>query len=550
MRFGKLPCSTDQILAHTIQCDDGRIFKKGRILTAADAEYLVANGHPVVWATEREHFDEIPENDAAFALSIATAGLGILLPGPVHGRCNLLADHAGLVLVDADGVHAANSITSEITLATVPNYQPVVRKQLVATIKIVPLAIEMKHIHAYQRLCIHRVPSGLVRVLRFVPRKIGLILTRTPGFSESLLNKASAAERIRAERLGSHIEAERRCLHDHEAIAQNLTELCELDCHPILVLGASAIADIADEVPLALEQLGGTVVRWGMPVDPGNLLLLGELSGRSVIGVPGCARSLRRSGYDFVLERLCVGLPVQSDDLAKMGAGGLLQETPERPTPREQPPEQPPAICAPQVAALVLAAGSAERMQGSNKLLAPLEEKPVICHVVDELLKTSARPIVVVTGHPDSEHALRAALGDRPVQFVANPNFADGLSSSLRVGLGQLDSRVHGALICLGDMPRVSQQHLEMLMGAFDPEDRRAVVVPTFAGKRGNPVLFSSQFFPALRELSGDQGAKELLSSPGLGQVTCRVPMPDDAVLQDIDTPKDLQTMQQAHAPG
>ncbi len=200
--------------------------------------------------------------------------------------------------------------------------------------------------------------------------------------------------------------------------------------------------------------------------------------------------------------------------------------------------------CLPQVAAVVLAAGRSERMQDRNKLLARLDGKPLVCHVVDALLDTAVRPIVVVTGHQAEE--VRAALAERPVVFVHNPDFAAGLSTSLRVGLGPLDSRIDGALICLGDMPRVRAEHIEALLGAFEPEDGREVVLPTFGGRRGNPVLWAARFFPAIRELSGDLGARELLTR--YADSTCTVPMPDDGITVDVDTPEALRALTKPRA--
>jgi molybdenum cofactor cytidylyltransferase len=183
-------------------------------------------------------------------------------------------------------------------------------------------------------------------------------------------------------------------------------------------------------------------------------------------------------------------------------------------------------------------------MGASNKLLERLDGKPLVCHTVDELLQTGVRPIVVVTGH-QSEN-VRAALSGRQVVFVDNPQFADGLSSSLRVGLAQLDSSIDGALICLGDMPKVRREHIESLLGAFEPSDGREITVPTFAGRRGNPVLWAARYFPMMKELSGDLGARELQKR--FVDRVCLVPMPDDAVTIDVDTKEALDSLRSVGA--
>jgi molybdenum cofactor cytidylyltransferase len=186
----------------------------------------------------------------------------------------------------------------------------------------------------------------------------------------------------------------------------------------------------------------------------------------------------------------------------------------------------------------VLAAGRSSRM-GSNKLLAEVAGRPMVTHVVDAALASQARPVVVVTGNEAERVA--AALGDRPVQRVHNPDFAAGISGSLKAGLRALGDEVDGALICLADMPRLGAATLDRLIAAFNPVEGRAICVPTWNGKRGNPVLWSRRFFPAMAELAGDVGARHLIGEHA--DLVCEVAMADDAVLLDIDTPEALASL-------
>lgn len=534
MKFGRLAVAEGLLVAHTLRLADGTVFKKGRRLDAADVAHLEQDGVAELWAAQLAA-EDVEEDRAAATVAQAVGGLGTQPASASTGRCNVHAVVSGLVVVDAEAVRALNRLDPELTLATLPPYAVVQAGDMVATIKIIPFAVAESVVTAAVRLASPSSPESraVIQVVPFVPRRIGLILTRTPGFSERILDRAAAAQRVRAQRLGSAITEIRRCPHEQAAVAAAISDLVQHQCSPILVLGASAIVDRRDVIPAALEQAGGSVVHLGMPVDPGNLLLLGSLGDAKVLGVPGCARSLRRSGFDFVLERLCAGLSVTASDIMDLGLGGLLHEVPWRPAPRAEP------VLPPQVAAVVLAAGRSSRMLDRNKLLELIDGKPLICHVVDALRETAVSPIIVVVGHQAEQ--VRAALADRPVVFAENPHFADGLSTSLRVGLAQLDSSTDGALICLGDMPRVRAEHLEALIGAFEPADGREVVVPTFAGQRGNPVLWAARYFPAMRELHGDQGARDLLSR--YASVVCTVPMPDDGTVLDVDTPDALRAL-------
>ena len=113
--------------------------------------------------------------------------------------------------------------------------------------------------------------------------------------------------------------------------------LSEAPGEMVLILTGSATSDIADTAPAALVAAGGGVIHYGMPVDPGNLLFLGDLAGKPVIGLPGCARSPALNGADWVLERLICGISVSADDIMGWGVGGLLKEIPERGHPRRTP---------------------------------------------------------------------------------------------------------------------------------------------------------------------------------------------------------------------
>ncbi len=324
MRFGRLLVSEGLLLAHTLRLSDGAVFKKGRCLDGADVEQLRREGIDSVWAAALAP-DDLDEDRAAEQLARAVAGEGTQPAAASTGRCNLHAAESGLLVLVADAVSRLNHVSPELTLATLPPFAVVRPGTLVATIKVIPFAVPQALLDAVREIARPSAPQAgaLIRVVPFVPRRLGLILTRTPGLPESILDRAAAAQRVRADRLGSVISEERRCVHDKDAVAAALAELTGCGCSPILVLGASAIVDRRDVIPAAIEQAGGEVVHLGMPVDPGNLLLLGRLGEASVLGVPGCARSLRRSGFDFVLERLCAGLAVTASDIMDLGVGGI-----------------------------------------------------------------------------------------------------------------------------------------------------------------------------------------------------------------------------------
>lgn len=533
MELGSIPLSEalGAVVAHTLRLGNARVLKKGSVLGAGDVDALRDAGYTEIIAA-RLGAEDLPEDEAATLVAASVAGPGVRLAEAATGRCNLHAEGAGLLRIDREAADRLNLIDEAVTLATIPPMTPVRAGDLIGTVKIIPFAAPRAVVDACAA-----VGRGAVRVEAFRPWAAGLVLTRLPGVKESVLDRAAGAQRVRAERLGGQIAREIRCAHDAGAVAAAITELVGAGLSPVLLLGASAIVDRRDVLPSAVERAGGTIVHVGMPVDPGNLLMLARHRAVPIVGVPGCARSLDRSGFDMVLERLAAGLPVTRADLMTMGVGGLLVETPARPFPRKG--DGPSIAPEPAIAAIVLAAGRSSRMGEENKLLAEVDGAPMVTHAVDALLATSVRPVVVVTGHEAG--AVRAALAGRDVIFAHNPRFAEGMSTSLRAGLAQLGEDIEGAIIALGDMPRVRPAHIEALAGAFDPAGGRAICVPTWERRRGNPVLFARRFFPEMRLIEGDTGARALLEKHP--ETVCHVPMPDRGVTLDVDTPEALAAL-------
>ncbi len=524
MKFGPIAVAeaAGAILAHTTRAE-GRVLKKGRVLSDDDAAALAAAGLREVIAARLEP-DDLAEDAAAAEVAASLAGAGLSV-APAHtGRANVHAAAGGVVLLDPAAIAAANAIDEAITVATVLPYAAVRAGDMVATVKIIPFAVPAVAVAAAATAA-----RGAIALRPWCGGRGALVLTRFADTADRVLDRAADAQRARLARCGATLASVEHVPHDTGAVADAIARARVAELDPILVLGASAIVDRRDVIPAALERAGGEIVRLGMPVDPGNLLLLGRLRGATVLGVPGCARSLRRSGFDAVLERACAGVPVAGADLAAMGIGGLLDEISVRPSPRDLAVREPDE---PRVAAIVLAAGRASRM-GSNKLLAELDDVPIVRRTVAAALASRARPVVVVTGHEAA--AVREALAGLDVVFAHNPSFAEGMSTSLRAGLAAAGT-ADAALVCLGDMPRLAAHHLDAVIAAHGGGE--AIVVPTFDKKRGNPVLWPRRYFAEIAALSGDVGARALIDR--YAEHVAFLPIDDPAILVDVDTPEAL----------
>lgn len=331
MRFGPVPPQEAKgaILAHSHKI--GRVtFKKGRVLSGDDVAVLVAAGAQSVTVARLEEGD-VGEDAAATRLARALvpdpAAAHLRLTKATTGRVNLNAVGPGIVSVDADAVLRLNSILPEITLATLSPQTRVGKGLLVGTVKIISYAVPEAALVA---AC--EAARGAVSVRPVVLRDAALIMTEVEGQKPSLNEKGREAMEGRLRALGMSLSQVVVVPHKTDAIAAALTDV---RADLALILTGSATSDIHDTAPQAVRAAGGVVHRFGMPVDPGNLLFIGEHGGRPVIGLPGCARSPALNGADFVLEQVVCGAAPSGADIAAMGVGGLLKEIPSRPRPRE-----------------------------------------------------------------------------------------------------------------------------------------------------------------------------------------------------------------------
>lgn len=300
------------LLAHSVMLG-GRRVAKGTMLTGA---LLALANAPL--AVVRLEAGDVPEADAAAALGAALAGNGVRALPPVHGRVNLAATRDGLLDFDAAALLAVNLADEALTVATLMPRFPVRAGDVVATVKVIPFAAPEKALAA---ACQAAKPL-LVRPWR--GGEAVLIATHGDAPNAKLAAKTAAVTAERLGRLGMTMRAAGPVAHEADALAAALRACAGAAL--VMVAGASATTDRADVTPEAIRRAGGTVARVGMPADPGNLLVLGDLGGMPVLGLPGCARSPARNGLDLVLERLAAGLDVSAADVAAMGVGGLLAE--------------------------------------------------------------------------------------------------------------------------------------------------------------------------------------------------------------------------------
>ena len=334
MRFGPVPIEEAEgsVAAHGVQAQSAEgtsvALRKGDTVTADHVRALARAGIRSVVVARLDPGD-IGENPAARRLAEAVAGPGLWIERAFTGRANLFAETGGILLVDADAVERINAVDERLTLATLPPFRAVEAGEMVGTVKVIPFALEGEVLDT----AVAAFSSPPLRLSPYRARRIGVVSTLLPGFKASVVAKTLRVLEDRLAPTGSTIGEDVRVPHEAQALAEALQRLTA--SHDMLIVyGASAIADRRDVIPAAVERAGGTVDHLGMPVDPGNLLMMGRLDGRPVLGAPGCARSPKENGFDWVLQRLLADVPVAPADIRRLGAGGLLMEIVSRPQPR------------------------------------------------------------------------------------------------------------------------------------------------------------------------------------------------------------------------
>ncbi len=327
------------ILGHNVHDDSGRrVLRKGRALGEAELLLLSDLGRDSVFAARLEPGD-VDEDEAARRVSEAVAGAGLTRRGSTTGRVNFHARELGVLRVDAEAVERINDCEG-VTLATLANHSVARAGKMVATTKILPYALPERTVAAAERVA----AAPVIRVDRLAPRRVGLIVSGAAAKGQSagrerLVRGFEAAFRQRIELLNAELSEVRfvplRGDRGVEGLSLAAARLAP-DVDLVVLAGETAIQDRRDLAPSAIEAAGGSVICYGAPVDPGNLLLLAELDGTPVLGAPGCARSPKRNIVDLVLPRLLVGDRLTRRDITSLGHGGLLEDVPERPLPRRR----------------------------------------------------------------------------------------------------------------------------------------------------------------------------------------------------------------------
>jgi len=515
-------------LAHSQKTPQGRI-PKGSQIDAALIEQLLASGITRITVAKLDT-DDVHEDEAAQQIAQAVCGQGTRIAAARAGRVNLYSKVEGLCEITAETIVRANSIDEAITIATVAPNQWLPSGKMLATIKIIPYAVRARKIAKVIAI----LAENPISVAQPFTHKAALIQTFLPSIKNSVLDKTRDGTELRLQQRKAQLVFEHRCEHTVAAVTDSLREALDKSLNWLLITGASAVSDREDVIPASIIDVGGTIDRYGLAVDPGNLLLLAHIGSLTVVGLPGCARSSRYNGLDYVLDRLACRVPITEHWINSLSVGGLMTEIADRPRPRVTIANKP------EVGGLLLAAGTSSRAGALNKLLHPYRGATLVEHAATSLKNSNVTRIVAVTGF---EHErLSAMLTSSRIECHHNLAYHSGMASSLAAGVSKLIES-DAIIVCLGDMPHVSTQVINQLIDAFSEHKKHhSLFIPTYHGTPGNPVLISRVFFDTLLTLEGDTGArflvKEYPDKVHLVNVDCK------GIHQDYDTKADLLSLE------
>ena len=524
--------SQGSILAQSYNLSERKLSKGTRVSKAIVELLNKENIKTILCAVPHEN--DLDEDAAAEAISNAIDRNRLYAEEASTGRVNFRTPALGVVRYNRELIKKINLVDESIAFSIVEHNQLLAKNDLIATLKIIPFFVSKIYVEQVVTLL---SKYEIFKIHRLEEKKVEFIQTYYDWQKRSIFKATSNVTRSRLDALGCLLEKETLIPHDHESLCSEIKSSLDSGAQVLLISGASAITDRSDYIPKAILSVGGEIIQYGLAVDPGNLLLIGQIGNTTIIGMPGCARSPKLNGFDWVLQLLMANIPITKEELADMGAGGLLMEIASRPLPRAlsksvNKREK-------KIMGVILAAGNSTRMGKDNKLLRNVGEASLIRNTVVEMLKSDLDSCSIVLGYQSDKVA--EVIKDLNINLILNPLWQEGQASSLKAALNTLDDTYSDLLIMLGDMPGVKTRHINKVIEEHLLANNRKskITIPSFNGRKGNPVIWGRSFFPDLSNIEGDLGGRALFSQhPAAINL---LDVDDSAFVTDADTPEDFK---------
>ncbi len=321
MKFKKITTlrAKGQQLGHNIQLAN-KVLRKGVILNKSLIELLVKSDISEVY-TFKKNKDDIDENVAAKRIATHISSKDLYIDIPNNGRADIYARKGGMLIINKKALIKVNVKFSNLAICSLKSYSIIQKGQLVGNVKVLPYAISKKEI---KKLISNISNSSMFSFKRVNVKKVGLIVSKENTEQKKLKIVNSLESRLNAFNLKINIV--REASHKVEDLTNEIKKILHKNSIDLLLIyGSTSIADKNDVIPYSIKQLKGKIVSFGLPTDPGNLALIANIDKTKIIGVPGCASSPKRNGFDIILERLCYGIKIDMNIIAEISEGGLFK---------------------------------------------------------------------------------------------------------------------------------------------------------------------------------------------------------------------------------
>ena len=512
------------ILAHSIFLKVGRI-RKGKIISQEDINLMLQDGIENIYVGEFDN-DDLDENYASKKIAEAICVDGVTRSPTYSGKTNITSKYDGLIEIDKEKVFELNRLSTNIAVSTLNNHDIVYNGDHILSVKIISYAINKADL---EKIINFLNTNKIIQLKPFKSLKFGVIYTESVNEKKNIIEKTKKSIKSRVSDYNSTIMDEIIVKHDIEAIKLALEKQLTMDIDCLLFFLSSSVADVSDILPSIISEFGGKITSYGMPLDPGNLTLSGYINNHKILVAAGSARSDALNGLDWHLNSLHAGIEIDQDIIDSLGVGGLLKDI-DFAVRRKRISKNINTKKA-NIAAIVLSAGESKRMGEDNKLLLKVNGKTIIANYIENISKSNVSEILVVTGHQSD--LIQGELEKYDVNFIYNPDYKDGMSTSLRAGINALSTNIDAAMICLPDMPLIGIYEINKLIDYYNPKIGNEICIATSNEQRGNPVLWDKKYFNELSDIKGDKGGRHLLSQYEEKSVEVNL---GEAVSFDVDT--------------
>ena len=333
MFFGFLNTKDSEgaILAHSTRLE-GLYISKGTKLNKEHIKNLKSKGIKRIICARLDDCD-VDENAAAKFLSEKIHHNSIRFSEASTGRVNIISNTNGLIRYNKNKIVKFNLVDEGVTLALLKQNTLVKKGQLIGTLKIIPYSIHIDVLNIINNKVYGKKPLIIIKPIR--KKQFFLIQTKLSGTKDSVIESTKKATLKRIQDLNCNLIGSSTCNHEKESIEEKLKDSLGVSADIILISCASAVSDRRDILPSSIINSGGHIDHFGLPVDPGNLLLLGCIGNIQIVCLPGCARSPSLNGFDFIIRMLLADIKISNKEIAELSVGGLLKEVKPRPLPRK-----------------------------------------------------------------------------------------------------------------------------------------------------------------------------------------------------------------------